>query len=54
MKTFVPILQFVLISFLVGYISMLLQRDAMMEWYPALEKSSLTPPGMVFSIVWSV
>jgi tryptophan-rich sensory protein len=54
MKTFVPILQFVLISFLVGYISMLLQREAMMEWYPALEKSSLTPPGMVFSIVWSV
>jgi tryptophan-rich sensory protein len=54
MKTFVPILQFVLISFLVGYISMLLQRDAMMEWYPTLEKSSLTPPGMVFSIVWSV
>ena len=42
MKTFVPILQFVLISFLVGYISMLLQREAMMEWYPTLEKSSLT------------
>lgn len=54
MKTFLPILQFVLITFLVGYISMLLQRDAMVTWYPALVKSPLTPPGIVFSIVWSI
>ena len=54
MKAFVPILQFVLMSFLVGYISMLLQRESLIVWYPTLEKSSLTPPGMVFSIVWSV
>lgn len=54
MKAFVPILQFVLISFLVGYISMLLQREALMTWYPTLVKSSLTPPGQVFAIVWSV
>lgn len=54
MKTFVPILQFILLTFLVGYISMLLQRDAMISWYPFLVKSSLTPPGVVFSIVWSV
>ena len=54
MKTFVPILQFVFISFLVGYISMLLQREAMIAWYPTLVKSPLTPPGIVFSIVWSV
>lgn len=54
MKAFVPILQFVLISFLVGYISMLLQRDSLMTWYPTLVKSSLTPPGQVFAIMWSV
>lgn len=54
MKAFVPILQFVLISFLVGYISMLLQRESLMTWYPVLVKSSLTPPGQVFAIVWSV
>ena len=53
MKAFVPILQFVLISFLVGYISMLLQRESLITWYPALVKSSLTPPGNVFAIVWS-
>lgn len=54
MKTFLSILQFVLISLLIGYISMLLQRNAMIVWYPSLEKSSLTPPGIVFSIVWGV
>ena len=54
MKAFVPILQFVLISFLVGYISMLLQRDSMVTWYPALVKSSLTPPGTVFAVAWGI
>ncbi len=54
MKAFVPILQFVLISFLVGYLSMLLQRESMITWYPTLIKSALTPPGNVFAIVWSV
>lgn len=54
MKAFVPILQFVLISFLVGYLSMLLQRDSMVTWYPTLVKSALTPPGSVFAIVWSL
>lgn len=54
MKAFVPILQFVLISFLVGYISMLLQRESLVVWYPTLVKSSLTPPGTVFAIVWGV
>lgn len=54
MKTFVPIVLFVLVSFIVGYISMLLQQEALMTWYPSLVKSSLTPPGYVFSIVWGV
>lgn len=54
MKRFYPILIFVLLSFLVGYFSMLIQQDAMMSWYPSLVKSSLTPPGIAFSIVWSV
>lgn len=53
-KTLVPVILFVLLSFLVGYISMLMQRNAMLEWYPYIEKSFLTPPGLVFSITWSV
>lgn len=54
MRTFLPILLFVLLSFLVGFISMLVQHDAMLSWYPFLEKPLLTPPGMVFSVVWSI
>lgn len=54
MKRFVPVLFFVLLSYFVGYISMLLQYDALQVWYPSLVKSPLTPPGYVFSIVWGV
>lgn len=54
MKKFVPILLFVIISYVAGYLSMLLQSGSLESWYPALVKSSLTPPGYVFSIVWGV
>ncbi len=54
MKKFIPVFFFVAISFLAGYFSMLLQNEAMQTWYPTLVKSSLTPPGFVFSIVWSL
>ena len=54
MKSLLPILKFVVVALFVGYISMFLQREAMLDWYPQLEKSSLTPPGYVFSLVWGV
>ena len=54
MKTFLSILKFVVISLLVGYVSMLLQSESIATWYPLLEKSSLTPPGYVFSLGWGV
>jgi tryptophan-rich sensory protein len=54
MKTLLTSLKFIFISLLVGYVSMLLQSESMATWYPFLRKSSLTPPGYVFSIVWSV
>ena len=54
MKRAVPILIFVIISFAVGYVSKIVQEDSMLEWYPALVKSPLNPPGMVFAIVWPV
>lgn len=54
MKKVVPIIGFVVISFVVGYLSRLLQAEAMETWYPFLEKSSLTPPGYMFSLVWGV
>ena len=54
MKAFFTILRFVALSLIVGYLSMLLQRESLEVWYPLLRKSSLTPPGYVFAIVWFV
>lgn len=54
MKRFLPILSFVIISFIVGYVSKVVQEPSMEEWYPTLVKSSLNPPGIVFAIVWPV
>ena len=51
MKRLLPILQFVVISFVVGYLSRVLQGTSMEAWYPGLVKSSLTPPGYIFSLV---
>ncbi len=53
-RTFLSILKFVVLSLLVGYVSMLLQRESLLTWYPLLDKSSLTPPGNVFALVWGV
>lgn len=52
MKKVIPILEFVVLSFVVGYLSRLLQSSSMETWYPDLYKSSLTPPGYIFSLVW--
>ena len=54
MKAFFTVLRFVALSLIVGYLSMLLQRESLEVWYPLLRKSSLTPPGYVFAIVWSI
>ena len=54
MKKVIPILEFVVLSFVVGYLSRLLQSSSMETWYPDLYKSSLTPPGYIFSLVWGV
>lgn len=54
MRRLLPILQFIVISFVAGYLSRVLQGASIEEWYPSLAKSSLTPPGYVFSIVWGV
>ena len=51
-RTFLSVLKFVVLSLLVGYVSSLLQRESMSTWYPLLNKSSLTPPGNVFALVW--
>ena len=54
MKKFVPVLIFIVISCFAGYLSMLLQSSSLATWYPTLAKSSLTPPGHVVSVAWSI
>ena len=44
---------FILIGNLSGYLASLVQTSSLRAWYPILNKSILTPPSIVFPIVWS-
>jgi benzodiazapine receptor len=44
------ILVFQLISYYIGSIT----QENIATWYPTLHKSTLTPPAIVFPIVWSI
>lgn len=54
MKKIVQILIPILICMLVGFISSRFQLDSIVNWYPDLSKSDLTPPNSVFPIAWSI
>lgn len=54
MKRWINYLWPVLLCLAVGFSGSLFQKEAMVEWYPYLVKSSLTPPAIVFPIVWTV
>ncbi len=54
MKKSLYIIVPVLVCFLVGYSASLFQATSLTEWYPYLEKSSLTPPNIVFPIAWGI
>lgn len=54
MKKYIAYPVAIVVCLVVGYLSSLLQADALREWYPALVKSPLTPPNVVFPIVWGV
>ncbi len=44
-----------LLSYCVGFFIMaFLQTPSQMEWYQTLKVSSLTPPDITFSIVWTI
>ncbi|RVT79545.1 tryptophan-rich sensory protein [Flavobacterium sufflavum] len=38
----------------VGYFSSTVTRNAILDWYPTLEKPSFNPPNWIFAPVWSV
>ena len=44
----------VIICFLVGFTASNFQTDAIENWYPYLNKPSLTPPNIIFPVMWSV
>lgn len=44
----------VLLCLAVGFLSSMYQTDALIEWYPYLAKSALSPSPIVFPIVWGI
>ena len=44
----------VLICLAVGALSAILQPPSIEEWYPLLDKPSLTPPDIAFPIAWGI
>lgn len=54
MKKFIAYPIAIVVCLGVGYLSSLIQADALREWYPTIARSPLSPPNMVFPIVWTV
>ena len=54
MKRIVYYLLPVLVCLGVGFAGSLFQARSMVEWYPWLDKSVLTPPGVAFPIAWTL
>lgn len=54
MKAIITIPIGVILSFAVGLTASYLQSESLSQWYPLLNKPSLTPPNIVFPIVWSI
>ena len=54
MKRIINYIWPVLLCFGIGFAASRLQSESMMEWYPNLNKSALTPPNIAFPIAWSV
>jgi tryptophan-rich sensory protein len=44
----------VIICFAVGLVASYFQNESLTVWYPMLQRSSITPPNIVFPIVWSI
>lgn len=54
MRKAISIIIPIVICFLIGLTASDLQSDAIDNWYPYLNKPSLTPPNIVFPIAWSI
>ncbi len=54
MNKWIRLLAWVCLFQFVGYAMGMVTQDNMHPWYDMLNKSSLTPPGVVFGIVWTL
>lgn len=54
MKTLTKFVLPILGCMFVGYISSLFQIESLQDWYPFLNKPTLTPPNYVFPIAWTL
>lgn len=53
-KNIITIFIAVAICVITGFVAQQFQTEALVNWYPFLEKSQITPPNYVFPIVWGV
>jgi tryptophan-rich sensory protein len=54
MKRFIYVIVAIAICLFVGWLSSLLNMASIAHWYPTLVRSSLTPPDVVFPVVWGI
>ena len=54
MRTVVAIPVWVIVCIAVGLLASYLQNESLTMWYPLLRRSPLSPPNIVFPIVWSI
>lgn len=54
MNTSINMVIVIITCLLVGLVSSRFQTEALINWYPNLIKSSLTPPNIAFPIAWSM
>lgn len=53
-KKLMGLISWILVFQIIGYCLGAITQVHSATWYPALHKSSLTPPAIVFPIVWSI
>jgi len=54
MKKALPYIVAIAICFVLGFIAGRLQQGAIENWYPYLDKPSLTPPNWAFPLAWGI
>ena len=54
MRRSIAIIVGIVLCFIVGITASYFQKDAIMNWYPLLNKPFLTPPNIVFPVAWGI